>query len=351
MTIISGVRMFDVAGVAFCEIPEGDVTISSSRDSESEKSLERVHVERFGLAQKPGANFELDDYSARMGNLTHGVLARRRSDGRPFVVERSHADGSHRTPAAGVIAFEESSHFLFDNGKTVRLVPDPKRYVERLGERAAYFMGPYLPATLVTPFEAFGWADFLAQESGRDVTLPTDIQWKYAAQGGERQDHASRRHVSPQEIIDYDGGPVLLNREGWEGFLNSFGLLDIIGGVWEPTLIKGPLPIPSAEYLESVIRLVSIPFEMALRLMGEPGLGMLAELQDPTLIKEVIEELLTVEPEFRIIRQWQGFFSDRHAASGYKFIALSRPEKLNDDVLGFNGRARGTDGVRPAVVF
>jgi formylglycine-generating enzyme required for sulfatase activity len=242
MNTISSVTIFNAAGVTFCEIPEGDATIG---DMKLGQMPEPHHVTKFALAQKPGANYQLDDYSHRMGRLTHGRVARRLSDGRPFVVERTRANGRGSQPGAEVIAFDESSSVLVDGGRLVRLVPDPNRYVTELGERAANSIGPHLPAAFVTPLEALGWADFLAQESGRDVTLPTNIQWQYAAQGGQGHRYAPRGRLDPREVIyQHDGkrqGPAPLNREGWEQLLNPFGLLDMTGNVWEPTLFEGPV--------------------------------------------------------------------------------------------------------------
>lgn len=240
MTTISSVTTFDAAGVTFCDIPEGDAMIG---DAELGQKPETHHVKRFALAQKPGRNFELDYYAGRMDDLTHGRVARRKSDGRPFVVERTRADGSGKTPGAGAIAFDEGSSVFVRDGALVRLVPDPNRYVTQLGKRAAHFIGPHLPATFVTGLEALGWADFLAQESGRDVTLPTSVQWQYAAQGGQGHRYAPRGRLNPTEVIyNRDGkrqGPAPLNREGWETLLNPFGLLDMTGNVWESTLIEG----------------------------------------------------------------------------------------------------------------
>lgn len=242
MITISGSNTFNAAGVTFCEIPEGDAMIG---DTALDQTPESHHVKRFALAQKPGSNFELDYYSHRMGKLTHGRVARRQSDGRPFVVERTRADGSGSQPGAGVIAFDHGSSVLVRDSALVRLVPDPNRYVRILGDRAAYFIGPYLPATLVTGFEALGWADFLAEESGRDVTLPTSLQWQYAAQGGQGHRYAPRGRLDPSEVVYQDDGqrkgPAPLNRQGWQQLSNPFGLLDMTGNIWEPTLIEGPI--------------------------------------------------------------------------------------------------------------
>jgi formylglycine-generating enzyme required for sulfatase activity len=245
MSTVSGITTFDAAGVTFCGIPEGDALIG---DTELGQTPERVHVGRFGLAQKPGCNSELAHYAKCMKGLTHGRVACRISDGRPFVVERTRADGSGSQPGVGFIAFNESSSVLVDGGRLVRLVPDPNRYVKMLGERAVHFIGPHRPATFMTPLESLGWTDFLAQQSVRDVTLPTPIQWEYAAQGGQGHCYAPHGKLDPSKVIyNHDGkreGPAPLNRDGWQELLNPFGLLDMTGNVSEPTLFECPITTP-----------------------------------------------------------------------------------------------------------
>lgn len=255
MTTVSGVTTFDAAGVTFCEIPEGDAVIDHETLGQKPKS-HHVRVGKFALAQRPGRNFELDYYAAHMDGFTHGRVARRKSDGRPFVVERTRKDGNGSQPGAGVIAFDEGSSVLVRGGALVRLVPDPDRYVIKLGENAAHFIGSHLPATLMTGLESLGWTDFLSQISGRDVTLPTHLQWQYAAQGGLGSRYVPHGRLNAAGYIINDDkrdkrqGPAPLNHEGWQQLLNPLGLLDMTKNVWQPTLVEGPITPEMDFYLK-----------------------------------------------------------------------------------------------------
>lgn len=255
MTTVFGVTTFDAAGVTFCEIPEGDAMIG---DTELGQTPKFHHIRKFALAQKSATNLQINHYAERMGDFTCGRVAVRKNDGRPFVVERTRADGTGSQSGAGIIAFDESSSILVGGGVLVNLVPNPNRYVLGIlnAARRALFDKPNLPAALVTGLQALGWADFLARESGRDVTLPTDIQWQYAAQGGQGHRYAPHGRLDPNEVVynpDLNrDGTGALDREGWEKLLNPFGLLDMTGNVDEYALIDELTSLEALPWIELV---------------------------------------------------------------------------------------------------
>jgi sulfatase modifying factor 1 len=104
------------------------------------------------------------------------------------------------------------------------------------------------PVVIVTYEDALAFARWLSARSGREVTLPTEAQWEYAARGG-----------SPTPWFSADSSKKALAL-GWfkeqagngthEVRLrpaNGFGLYDVAGNVWEWCLDwYGPYPSGAA---------------------------------------------------------------------------------------------------------
>ncbi len=231
-----------IGGMPFERMPAGPVEIG---DRELGHTLRTEHVKGFAMARTPAPNWAYDQYSARMGNVTHGLVARRKIDGRPFVIARCEEGGKNiqfRLPrTAGEIALGTGGNLL--RAQLVRLVPDKDRYVKNLGEeKAKHFIGPNLPGSIVTPLETLGLADILAHETGIDMGLPTTTQWEHAAKAGQNLRYSPRGELDPSAVIyNHDGkreGPAPIDRPGIVP--NPFGLVDMTGNVWEPTLFEGP---------------------------------------------------------------------------------------------------------------
>lgn len=99
------------------------------------------------------------------------------------------------------------------------------------------------------------FADAAAYAAWAGKSLPTEIEWEYAARGGlNSADYAWGDELSPKGVImaNYWQGEFPWNNsklDGWEGTSpvrsfppNGFGLYDMIGNVWEWTSDLWSLP-------------------------------------------------------------------------------------------------------------
>jgi formylglycine-generating enzyme required for sulfatase activity len=100
------------------------------------------------------------------------------------------------------------------------------------------------PVVLVTYEDALAFTRWLSGKSGRDVTLPTEAQWEYAARGGSSSpwfaaaSSENARELGWSREAAGNGTRAVKQRPA-----NGFGLHDVAGNVWEWCLDwYGPYP-------------------------------------------------------------------------------------------------------------
>jgi formylglycine-generating enzyme required for sulfatase activity len=110
--------------------------------------------------------------------------------------------------------------------------------------RPAYWKDPEWhihdhPVNGVTWYEAYAFTRWLAQETRREIALPTESQWQRAAQGDDgRQfpwgDRFDGTRCNTNESAIGRTTPVTQYPQG----MSPFGVLDLSGNVWEWCLPK-----------------------------------------------------------------------------------------------------------------
>jgi formylglycine-generating enzyme required for sulfatase activity len=116
------------------------------------------------------------------------------------------------------------------------------QYCGIMGENPANFRGENLPVESVSWFDAMKFCDRLSQLTGHTYTLPSEVQWEYAARAGTN----SKYHVGniiTTASANYNGEKlygdtlpgIFRGRTTEVGSFpaNPFGLYDIHGNVWE----------------------------------------------------------------------------------------------------------------------
>ncbi len=118
-----------------------------------------------------------------------------------------------------------------DMGTGVDAVCRPARAISYFGQVGvpAHFLDTKRPVTNVRWHSVIGYCDWLSKKTGGYWRLPTEVEWEYAARGGEKGD-------APASINDYawhQGNSEKRTHEGGEKKPNAFGLYDMFGNLWE----------------------------------------------------------------------------------------------------------------------
>ncbi len=110
----------------------------------------------------------------------------------------------------------------------------PQAAAFRAGQPAApptAHEGDDLPRTNVCWYEAVAYCRWLSARTGQAISLPTDAQWQFAAQGADGRRYPWGIAFDPQRCNFHSEGPTSV----WQ-FPNGaspFGVLDMSGNVWE----------------------------------------------------------------------------------------------------------------------
>jgi formylglycine-generating enzyme required for sulfatase activity len=112
-----------------------------------------------------------------------------------------------------------------------------KQYNVIMAKKLARFKGDDLPVEGVLFSDAIEYCEKLSAASGVVVTLPTHAQWEYACRGDS--DH---RFIDGKSLEDLDRNAWFESNSGGKTHevgkkkQNRWGLHDMLGNVWEPSL-------------------------------------------------------------------------------------------------------------------
>lgn len=96
------------------------------------------------------------------------------------------------------------------------------------------FAGPTLPRTDVSWYEAMAFTRWLSDQSGETITLPSDPQWQFAAQGLDRRAFPWGDDLPSPQLANYGwqkAGPTPV--DAYPDGASPFGVQDMVGNVWE----------------------------------------------------------------------------------------------------------------------
>jgi formylglycine-generating enzyme len=215
-------------------LPGGVFAMGSERFYPEEGPIRRVRVDSFWIDRAPVTNAEFARFVEETGYRTIAEIAPdpnvyRGSDGEPVEA------GSllFQPPADEADATDFHSWWSFVEGVDWRHPAGPASSIEGLEEH---------------PVVHVAWLDAKAYANWAGKALPTEAEWEYAARGGiDGAEFAWGDELAPdgRMLANYwQGAFPTENRmlDGWErtspvGFYpdNGFGLVDMIGNVWEWT--------------------------------------------------------------------------------------------------------------------
>lgn len=96
----------------------------------------------------------------------------------------------------------------------------------------ASFLEPKRPVTNLRWHSAMGYCDWLSKKTGGYYRLPTEAEWEYAARAG---DTGAAPASLPEQAWMKSNSEASTHEAGGRK-ANAFGLVDMLGNVWEYTL-------------------------------------------------------------------------------------------------------------------
>lgn len=215
-------------------LPGGTFTMGSERFYPEEGPARKVRVDPFRIDRAPVTNRAFARFVADTGHVTTAERAPDPKDYPGMLPEMAFAGSAvfHKT-AVPVDTGDPSQWWVFSAGADWRHPLGEGSSIEGLDDH---------PVVHVSHDDAAAYAAWAGK------TLPTEAEWEYAARGGlDDADYAWGDELAP-------GGAMLANYwqglfpfanqmlDGWERTSpvgtyppNGFGLVDMIGNVWEWT--------------------------------------------------------------------------------------------------------------------
>lgn len=226
------------------ELPGGEFAMGCNRFYPEERPVRSVSVAAFAIEVHPVTNAQFAEFVAETGYLT---VAERPMDPAqyPGVAEEDLAPGALVfRPTAGPVNLRDWRQWWdWAPGACWRRPFGPGSSWE---DRADH------------PVVQVAYTDALAYAHWAGRRLPDEAQWEYAARGGADTTYAWGDEVAPggqlmantwQGLFPYQNTGAL----GWVGTSpvgtfprNGFGLVDMIGNVWEWTTTSFTGPAPTA---------------------------------------------------------------------------------------------------------
>lgn len=215
-------------------LPGGVFTMGSERFYREEAPTRRVKIDAFRIDRGPVTNRQFARFVAATGHVTTAETRPDPADYPGMLPEMAYAGSAvfHRTPTP-VDTGDPSQWWVFVAGADWRHPLGPESSVDGMDDH---------PVVHVSHADAEAYARWAGK------ALPTEAEWEYAARGGlDDADYAWGNELAP-------GGTMLANYwqglfpfanqllDGWERTspvgsypANGFGLVDMIGNVWEWT--------------------------------------------------------------------------------------------------------------------
>ena len=215
-------------------IPGGAFTMGSDRHYPEEAPLREVAVDGFYVDTRPVTNAEFGRFVAETGHVT---LAERPPDPADY----PGADPDLLVPASSV--FRPPAHRV-----DLRDAYQWWVYVPGANWRHPRGPGADLSGWDDHPVTHVAWEDVAAYAAWAGKQLPTEAEWEYAARGGlAAADYAWGGELTPggQHLANVWQGDFPHANDEADGYYwtspagafpaNGYGLLDMIGNVWEWT--------------------------------------------------------------------------------------------------------------------
>ena len=103
-----------------------------------------------------------------------------------------------------------------------------------MGDNPSHFSGEDMPVENVSWLDCQEFVDRISRLTGHVFRLPTEVEWEYAARGGNR----SRGHIySGSDDVDrvawYNGNSGGTTHPVGQKLDNELGIYDMSGNVWE----------------------------------------------------------------------------------------------------------------------
>jgi formylglycine-generating enzyme required for sulfatase activity len=223
-----------VAADGMVLVPGGTTTIGSDRYYVEERPVRQVEVSDLWVDEHPVTNAEFARFVEETGHVTVAEIA-------PDAADFPDADPALLVPGSQVFTETSGPVHLGDWTQWWRWQPDASW-------RAPQGPGSTWEQIRDHPVVHVGWADATAYATWAGKELPIETEWEYAARGGlDGRDFAWGDELSPAGAVLANTwhGPFPWRSEDPDGHdrtspvgtyaPNGYGLLDMIGNVWEWT--------------------------------------------------------------------------------------------------------------------
>ena len=230
----------DLAGMV--HVPGGEFAMGSERFYPEEAPVRRVRVGSFWMDASPVTNAQ---FAAFVEATDYTTFAEKAPDPKDYVgmlPELAEAGSLVFQPTPGPVDLNSLAWWTWSTGANWRHPLGPDSDLEGLEHHPVVHV-------------AFDDAKAYANWAGK--SLPTEAEWEFAARGGvEGGEYAWGDELAPEGamLANYWQGPFPhgnTREDGWERTspvgsypANGFGLVDMIGNVWEWTQDWFALPQP-----------------------------------------------------------------------------------------------------------
>jgi formylglycine-generating enzyme len=213
-------------------VPGGAFLMGSDRHYPEEAPAHPVTVDGFWIDRHPVTNREFDRFVRATGHLTLAELA-------PDPADYPDADPELLVPASAVFRSPAGPVDLGDPYRWWAFVPGADwRHPQGLGSS--------IDGLADHPVVHVAWVDVEAYARWARKQLPTEAEWELAARGGlEGATYAWGNELAPggRLMANTWQGTFPIENTGTDGYLgtspvgafpaNAYGLVDMIGNVWE----------------------------------------------------------------------------------------------------------------------
>ena len=235
------IRTFAANTVGMRRLDGGVFRMGSERFYPEEAPIRRVRVDPFWIDETPVTNAQFARFVAATGHVTCAEIAPDPKDYPGMPPEMAHAGSLVFEPTAGPVNLHDpQAWWRFAFGAQWRHPTGPESSLAGLDDH---------------PVVHVAYADAKAYAKWAGKTLPTEAEWEFAARGGLAEaEFAWGDELAPggAMLANYWQGRFPYENSLQDGFLrtspvgsfpaNGYGLVDMIGNVWEWTSDWWSLP-------------------------------------------------------------------------------------------------------------